>query len=154
MVKDFFSFRCPCWANMELATPGQSQKHLGNVTGSGDPAVCSSLELRWPLGLLQGETEVGTPRKDGETGCGGEGSGCQNQHCRGKEVPGLPWVPDEGDRMRWSPCEGSICDSESGRQARRERIRGEKITGGDAGHGPEDRKSGRRSRTRRSGPGA
>ena len=63
----------------KLATPGQSQKHLGNVTGSGDPTVWSSLELRWPLGLLQGEAEVGTPRKDGEAGCGGEGSGCQHQ---------------------------------------------------------------------------
>ena len=55
--------------------------------------------------------------------------------------------------MRWLPCEGSIHDSESGQQARGEGTREEKVTGGDAGHGPED-KTGRRSRTQRRGPGA
>ena len=71
----------------KLATPGQSQKRLGNVTGSGDATVWSSLELRWSLGLLQTEAEGGTPRRDGETVRGGEGSGCQ----RGLQREGGAW---------------------------------------------------------------
>ena len=71
--------------------------------------------------------------------------------CRGKEEPGMPWVPDEGDRMRWLPCEGSIRDSESGQQARGEGTREEKMTGGDAGHGPEDTRWGGEAEPREGG---
>lgn len=73
---------------------------MGNVTGPGDATVWSSLELRWSLGLLQSEVEVGTPRRDGETVRGGEGSGCQ-RGIRGKEEPGMPWCP-----MRATGCDG------------------------------------------------
>lgn len=103
MVKDGFQFAVPLLGQHEkLAAPGQSWKRVGNVTGSGDPTVWSSLELRRSLGFLQGEAEVRMPRRDGEAACGGEGSGCQ----WGWTAEGRRYLACRGCRMRATGYDG------------------------------------------------